>query len=105
MYIRYIVSFFIILSLPGSSYAQYKPVTPFVVSGVTGDAVVANSIKHFVHYLGQKSNIDFEIYYAENYTELSTVMRENPAAIGWSGTVSYVQDAKSDQQQLVSVPL
>lgn len=102
---RYFICLFILLGLNAPAFAQYRAITPFVISGVVADSAAANSIKHFVRYLGQKSGSDFEIHYAENYTELSTVMNENPSAIGWSGSVSYVEDAQSNRQQLVSVPL
>ncbi len=82
-----------------------EKITPFVVSGVVSDSSGSAVVKQFVRYLSNRTGIHFEIYYASNYSKLSTFLREKPTAFGWTCGAPYVEDARRDQQQLVSVPL
>lgn len=103
---KYIIPFILLFSLyTQHAFAEAEKSTPFAISGVVSDSSGSASIKQFVRYLRNKTNINFEIYYASNYSKLSRVLRDNPHAFGWTCGAPYVEDEKQDQQQLVSVPL
>ena len=95
---------FIFLFSPVSNAEDLDDI-PFVISGVVGGSSGSATIRQFVKYLGRKTDLNFKIYYAESYSKLSRIMREQTNSIGWTCGQPYVEDAKRDQQQLVSVPL
>ncbi len=101
-YLAYIIVLFALA--PFSTHAA-QPSTPFVVSGVTSNSGAARSMQYFVDYLNQHSNLNLQIHYADSYSKLSNIMRNNPQAFGWTCGAPYVEDAANDQQQLISVPL
>ncbi len=79
-------------------------VHPFVVTGVVKNSNSSLILENFSQYLSQHSGYPLKVVYAENYSDLSRKMRNNPHAIGWTCGVPYAQDQKSDNQQLVAVP-
>ncbi len=106
MLIRHLVTYVILLFLyTSASYANHPGDIPFVVSGVVSDSSGARDIRQFVEYLKRKSGINFKIYYADNYSKLSSIMRQKPVSIGWTCGAPFVEDHKQDKQQLISVPL
>ena len=103
-YLTYLIALFVLTPL--NSHADHPSLnTPFVVSGVTSNSGTARSMQNFVDYLNQRSDLSLQIHYADNYSKLSSIMRSNAQAIGWTCGAPYVEDAANDQQQLISVPL
>jgi phosphonate transport system substrate-binding protein len=77
----------------------------FVVSGVIINSDNAGLIERFSQYLASQSGYPLKVVYVNKYSELSRTLRENPDAIGWTCGAPFVQDQKSDGQQLIAVPL
>jgi len=82
-----------------------SPAHLFVVTGVVVNSHSATLIRHFSNYLATQSHYPLTISYADNYTQLSHLLRANPDAIGWTCGAPFVQDSKADGQQLIAVPL
>lgn len=78
---------------------------PFVVSGVIINSDSASLIERFIKHLSTRAGYPLRVVYVNKYSELSRILRENPKAIGWTCGAPYVQDSKSEGQQLVAVPL
>jgi len=87
-------------------FAQDKiqTVHPFVVSGVIKNSNNAKILEEFSQYLSQHTDYPLKVVFASNYTELSRKMRNDPFAIGWTCGAPFIQDHKTDKQQLVAVP-
>ena len=77
----------------------------FVVSGVVVNSGNGKSIQGFVDYLSKQSDYPMKVVFVSSYEKLSAFMRENPDAIAWTCGAPYVEDAKNDGQQLISVPI
>jgi phosphonate transport system substrate-binding protein len=85
--------------------AQTPESVPFVISGVVVNSGSAELVNHFVQILSTKSGYPMKPVYVKSYAELSRVLRDNPAAVGWTCGAPYVEDSIKDGQQLISIPL
>ena len=94
----------IFLFMLGSAQAA-TDTREFVVSGVVVNSGGAQIITDFVNYLSQQSGIKLKPTFVDSYSELSSRLRNNPTAFGWTCGAPYVQDHAKDGQQLISVPL
>lgn len=77
----------------------------FVVSGVVVNSGNGKSIQKFVDYLSHQANYPMDVVFVDSYARLSGILRKHPDAFAWTCGAPFVEDAKSDGQQLVSVPL
>ena len=105
---RLIGGFFLCL-LMGSAQAHSshdsRLVHPFIVSGVILNSDNAERIEAFAKILGEAAGYPLQVRFVDSYDALSTALRKDPDAIGWTCGAPFVEDHHRDGQQLVSVPL
>ncbi|MCF6209851.1 MAG: PhnD/SsuA/transferrin family substrate-binding protein [Gammaproteobacteria bacterium] len=78
---------------------------PFIVSGVVLSSDAALHIEDFAKLLGKAAGYPLRVRFVDSYNALSTALREDPSAIGWTCGAAFVEDRIRDGQQLVSIPL
>ncbi len=78
---------------------------PFVITGVVVNSGASKMIGRFVAYLSQESGYPMRPVFVSTYSELSSLLREHPYAVGWTCGAPFVEDNTRDGQQLLGVPL
>ncbi len=94
-----------VLVAPDKIIAHERGIHHFVVSGVVVNSGNGKNIQGFVDYLSTQSNYQMEVVFVDSYENLSAYLRAHPDAIAWTCGAPYVEDARADGQQLISVPL
>ena len=95
--------------LMGSAQAHSRHdsrlIHPFIVSGVILNSDNAGRIEAFAKILGEAAGYPLQVRFVDSYDALSTALRTDPDAIGWTCSAPFVEDHHRDGQQLVTVPL
>jgi len=101
-----VIATYIFTGVYSQLFAQDKiqAAHPFIVSGVIKNSNSAKILQDFSQYLSQHSDYPLKVELASSYTDLSRKMRNDPFAIAWTCGAPFIQDEKTDQQQLVAVP-
>ncbi|SFV68196.1 Periplasmic binding protein-related protein [hydrothermal vent metagenome] len=77
----------------------------FVISGVVVNSGNSKKIENFIKMIADKSAYELKPYYVQSYEHLSQTLADYPDALAWTSGATYVEDAVTDGQQLIAVPL
>lgn len=100
-----IIMVFLSLLLAFSPLKAEIETREFVITGVIINSGSAKGISNFIDYLARNSDLKLKPIFVDTYAELSSRLRNNPTALGWTCGAPYVEDHANDGQQLISVPL
>jgi len=95
----------ILLTLSGLLFAQSNtfPAHPFIINDAIKNSDSAEILQEFSQYLSQHSGYPLKVEFASNNADLSQEICNDPFTIGWSCSVPYPQDQKTDLQQLIAI--
>lgn len=88
-----------------NAHAGPESAHPFVISGVVINSGASKLLDRFVAHLSRESGYRMQPVFVSTYSELSTLLRNDPGAVGWTCGAPFVEDHIKDRQQLISVPL
>jgi len=89
------------IAIPSLCIAQDKHL--FVASGVL--EADSQLVKDFAQYLSENSNYPMKVFFAKDYSVLSSTLNKHPDAVAWTCGAPYVEDRQKYAQKLVAVPL